>query len=436
VNVYLQALGCRLNEAEREDWARRFRAAGCTVVCSPEDAHVLVLNSCAVTIPAAKQSRQYARRLHRRNPRARLVVTGCYAQLEKERVAALVGVDQVVGNDEKDRLVELVIGEMAPANMPMMAQDLEDARRFPGARTRAFVKVQDGCRNRCTFCVITVARGEERSRPIEQVVNQIEALAASGYQEAVLTGVHLGGYGSDRGTTLHDLVDAILSRTRIARLRLGSLEPWDLPEGFFELWSDPRMCPHLHLPMQSGSDSVLRRMARRCSSGRFRRLATEARAVVPHLTLTTDLMVGFPGETESEFAETLTFAREVAFTNAHVFAWSPRPETAAARLRGRVPSEIVRRRSKVLHELAASMVEACLGAAIGVARPVLWEGRGAPLPAGAHRWTGYTDTYLRAQIDVPAGVDLENTITWVAPSAVIEGKRLLVLWPMDGSSVT
>jgi len=428
VNVYLQALGCRLNEAEREEWARRFCAAGCTVVRAPEEAQVLVLNSCAVTLPAAKQSRQYARRLRRRNPGARLVVTGCYAQLERERVAALVGADQVVGNDDKDRLVELVVAEMTTAAIPPPAAAPGAARPFPGARTRAFVKVQDGCRNRCTFCVVTIARGEERSRPIDEVVDQIDALAAAGYREVVLTGVHLGGYGSDRKTTLRDLVDAVLARTRIARVRLGSLEPWDLPEGFFDLWADPRLCPHLHLPMQSGSDSVLRRMARRCTSRSFLRLAAEARATVPALSLTTDLMVGFPGETEVEFAQTLAFAREVGFSNLHVFTWSPRPGTAAARMRGRVPPEVARRRSRVLRELAASMAEAHLREAVGVPRPVLWEGRGVPLPGGGHRWTGYTDTYLRAQTEVPEGVDLENTIRRVVPIGVISGERLAVRW--------
>jgi threonylcarbamoyladenosine tRNA methylthiotransferase MtaB len=426
VNVYLQTLGCRLNEAERESLARGFLAAGCAVVGRPEEAHVMVLNSCAVTVPAAKQSRQYARRLRRRNPRARLVVTGCYAELERERVANLAGVDQVVGNHDKDRLVELVIAEMPPSARSTMGKDPGDARPFPGSRTRAFVKVQDGCRNRCTFCVVTIARGQERSRPVEEVVEQIRALHTSGFQEAVLTGVHLGGYGSDRGTTLRQLVEAVLTRTRIPRLRLGSVEPWDLPEGFFELWSDPRLCPHLHLPMQSGSDSVLRRMARRCTSGRFRQLAAEARAAIPQLTLTTDLMVGFPQETEAEFAETLAFVGDLRFADVHVFTWSPRPETTAARLPGRVPQKVVRRRSRVLHEVAASSQEAHLRASIGVVRPVLWEGSGTPLPGGGRRWTGYTDTYLRAQTDVPAGVDLQNTITSGAPSAVIDGKVLVV----------
>ncbi|MBK9052985.1 MAG: radical SAM protein, partial [Chloroflexi bacterium] len=193
--------------------------------------------------------------------------------------------------------------------------------------TRAFIKVQDGCNNKCTFCVTTIARGEGVSRHLADVVTEIQALAGAGYQEAVLTGVHLGSYGHDFGnkTGLRDLVRAILTHTDIPRLRLSSLEPWDIAPDFFALWDNPRLLPHLHLPLQSGSDRVLKRMTRRTNQVSFRALVQAARAHIPHLNLSTDLIVGFPGETEAEFGETLAFVQEMNFTRLHVFGYSVRP---------------------------------------------------------------------------------------------------------------
>jgi threonylcarbamoyladenosine tRNA methylthiotransferase MtaB len=283
-------------------------------------------------------------------------------------------------------------------------------------RTRAFVKVQDGCKNRCTFCIVTVARGEERSRALAEVVDEIRSLAAAGYQEAVLTGVRLGGYGRDLGTSLRELVAAVLAETALPRLRLSSLEPWDIPAGFWALWRDPRLMPHLHLPMQSGSDSVLARMARRSSTQSFAALVEAARAAIPDLTLTTDLIVGFPGETEAEWGETLAYVQRIGFGHVHVFTYSPREGTRAALLSEQVPAPVKRARGRALHELAASMKQAHLGRFVGQTRAVLWEGVGEPIaPAGGepawHRFTGYTDNYLRVETAVPAGVALENRVT-------------------------
>ncbi|MFO1351318.1 MAG: radical SAM protein [Gammaproteobacteria bacterium] len=228
--VHLQTLGCRLNEAELERWARDFRSAGHTISASAAEADLVVLNTCAVTGEAARQSRQFARRLRRDNPRAKLVVSGCYASLHPQAAAEL-GVDLVVANQDKDRLVDIARAAFPFPPPPALAEtnaDTLSTRR----RSRAFVKVQDGCRHRCTFCIVTLARGAERSRPIADVVEEIDRLYHQGIQEAVLTGVHLGGYGSDLGSHLGELIQAILRDTRIPRLRLGSLEPWDLPADF------------------------------------------------------------------------------------------------------------------------------------------------------------------------------------------------------------
>jgi threonylcarbamoyladenosine tRNA methylthiotransferase MtaB len=420
MQVYLTTLGCRLNEAELESWARSFAAAGHRVVAGPEQADVMVVNSCAVTTEAARKSRKLVSGLHRHNPSARMVLTGCFAELEPQRAAGLAGVDLVVGNADKDRLVELVSEQLDDGAMPVLATEPDGQHLYRhGGRTRAFIKVQDGCRNRCTFCIVTIARGDERSRPIAQVVDEVNALAAAGYREAVITGVHLGGYGGDLGTDLAALVRALLADTDIGRLRLSSLEPWDLPPGFFELWADPRLMPHLHLPLQSGCDTVLRRMSRRCSTDSYRHLVAEARATIPDLTVTTDLIVGFPGETEAEHRASLAFAGEIGFGHVHGFSFSAREGTKAARLSGQLSGDRKRARSRELHALAARMKRAHLERFAGSERPVLWESA-----QGAGRFAGYTDNYLR--VETTATDDLENRITVARLEAIDEaGERLI-----------
>jgi threonylcarbamoyladenosine tRNA methylthiotransferase MtaB len=413
LNVFLTALGCRLNEAELESWERGFRAAGHAVVASPQSAQVVVINTCAVTAEAARKSRKLIGGLHRRNPSARLVVTGCFAELEPAQAAGLLGVDLVLGNREKDVLIARVADELDGPAMPRLASEPDGAHVFRAARTRAFVKVQDGCRNQCSFCVVTVARGEERSRTIEEIVAEVRDRQAAGVAEVVLCGVHLGGYGSDLGLELATLIDRVLRGTAIPRLRLSSLEPWDLPDRFGDLWSeaDGRLLPHLHLPLQSGSDAVLRRMARRCMAGSFARLVDRLRTDVPDLHLSTDIIVGFPGETDADFRATLAFAGAIDFAHVHVFPYSPREGTRAAELPEQVPAPVIRERVAELGALAARMKEEHLARAIGQTRPVLWESsERAAIGDGGRRFSGYTDTYLRVETDVAAEVGLRNRI--------------------------
>jgi len=424
VQVFLTTLGCRLNEAELESWARGFRAAGHRVVGTPLGAQLMVVNTCAVTSEAARKSRKLIGGLHRQNPAAPLVVTGCFSQLEPKRAAELAGVDLVVANTDKERLVDIVAREIDPAAMPVMATEPDGSHVYQArGRTRAFVKVQDGCRNRCTFCIVTVARGEERSRTIDDVVAEVRDLEEAGYQEVVLCGVHLGGYGSDLGTDLRGLVDAVLERTNVPRVRLSSLEPWDLPDGFFELWREPRLMPHLHLPMQSGCDAVLKRMSRRCSTADYARLVDAARAAIPDLTVTTDLIVGFPGESANEWRSTIQFVESIGFGHMHIFPFSPRSGTKAARLSGQLRGDVKRARSRELHALAAEMKAAHLARFAGSERPVLWEGAGDVADGGV-TWSGYTDNYLRAVATAPAGVDLENRVT-AALLGSVDGEALI-----------
>ncbi len=433
MRIHLQALGCRLNEAELESWAAQFEARGHLISPTPEDADVVVLNTCAVTQDAVRKSRQLIKRSHRSNPQARMVVSGCYASLQRDQAAETLGVDLVVENSEKDRLVEITSRELAIPVMPAIATEPGETSLFTRGRHRAFIKIQDGCRYRCTFCIVTQARGEERSRSTAEIVEEINRLVAQGVQEAALTGVHVGGYGSDLGSDLYGLIRAILEDTDLPRLRLASVEPWDLPENFFTLFDNPRLMPHMHLPLQSGSDSVLRRMARRCKTADYERLVAQARAQVPGFNVTTDVIVGFPGETDEEWRETLRFVEHIGFGHMHIFTYSPREGTKAARLPGRISKETQRARSRELHALAAELKQATLSSALGAEAEILWERPQETGNPAERLFTGYTPNYLRVQMRAPATLELENRITRVRLDALNPDGDAIVAQASDSS---
>jgi threonylcarbamoyladenosine tRNA methylthiotransferase MtaB len=437
MRVYLDQIGCRLNYAEMELLARRLHAVGHHTVDDPAQAQVIVFNSCAVTRDAGKAGRQRLRALHRLNPAARLVATGCWVTLEPEAARALPGVTLTVENAQKDALALLLEPWSAelddPADLARLHPDgtpfgelMDGAEQTPRqARTRAFIKVQDGCNNRCTFCVVTLARGAAQSRPLREIVAEVQQLAAEGVQEAVLTGVHLGSYGRDlqsgRPVDLKTLTATLLAETGIPRLRLSSLEPWELADGFFDLWAHwpGRLCPHLHLPLQAGSDAQLRRMARRCTVASFGRLVEEARAAIPDLLITTDLIAGFPGESEADAAQGLAFVEEMRFADAHIFPYSAREGTAAAAFADQLPTAVKKARARALQAVVERTGQAERQRFVGGVRPVLWERAhslwdAAPdvvnVPGVPQVWSGFTDNYLRVQLETPPGVDLHNQI--------------------------
>jgi threonylcarbamoyladenosine tRNA methylthiotransferase MtaB len=417
VRIFLDSVGCRLNQAEMEALARRLAAAGHQIVGRPELAERVLLNTCAVTREAARDVRRRTRRFHRSSPEAEILLTGCYASLEPEALLSLPGVDRVVDNSAKDDLLlwlDPAATEEPPAfELEPVMRQLREAGLGPG-RTRAFVKVQDGCDKRCSFCVTTLARGTGRSRPLDAVVDEVSALVRAGYVEVVLTGVHLGSYGRDLGRTrgLLELVAALLARTEIPRLRLSSLEPWDIPPDFFALWQDPRLLPHLHLPLQAGCDRSLARMARGTSKDAYRALVETARATIADLNLTTDLIAGFPGETEADFQESLDFVREIGFGRLHVFPYSERPGTAAARMAGQVPVPQRKARARRLIELGETMAADLHAGWLGREVEVLWEMGGIDALAGRNRrWAGYTRNYLPVRLE--SSEDLANRVTRV-----------------------
>lgn len=396
MKVHLRMLGCRLNQSEIDMMARQFQQQGHEIVSHAAQADQIIVNTCAVTHDASRSSRHLIRDLHRANASAQITVTGCHAQIAPDDIRVLPGVSRVIDNRAKDTLVEQITGVRAEPfdHEPVM----RGAHPGAAARTRAFVKVQDGCDNVCTFCITTVARGEGRSRPVADVVAEVRYLHASGYQETVLTGVHLGSYGHDLGNRdgLVHLTRALLKDTDIPRLRLSSLEPWDLSPEFFDLWDNPRVCRHLHLPLQSGCDATLRRMARHTSQSAFRELVQAARARVPDLNITSDVIVGFPGETDDEFAVSTAFIEEMDFAGLHIFRYSKRPGTPAARMKHHVREEVKKQRSGHLHTLAAAMEERFATRFVGSVSDVLWEHVGGATQDGFIN-IGYTDNYIRVR---------------------------------------
>ena len=413
MKVYLDTVGCRLNQAEIEQYAKQFRAAGHTLVASAAQADLVVVNTCAVTSAAASDSRGKIRQAARKGA-GQVVATGCWSTLNPATAAALPGVSRVVLNPDKDHLVSVVL------DLPQEIFEQEPLERepVPGARlrTRAFIKVQDGCDNRCTFCVTTVARGAGRSVPLELVLQDIRSALhedgedPSGAQEIVLTGVHLGSWGQDLSPSLrlHDLVQAILVETNTPRLRLSSLEPWDLDEEFFALWQDSRLCRHLHLPLQSGSAATLRRMARKTTPQSFADLVAAARKAIPGVAITTDLIAGFPGESQAEFQETLEFVSAMHFAGGHVFTYSARPGTAAARMPKQVPHALRKERNAALRQALEAASQRYSAGFVGQVLPVLWESATGLGPQG---WelSGLSDNYLRISAHAPR--QLWNQIT-------------------------
>ena len=412
MQIHLKTLGCRLNEAEIESWAGKFQEKGHKLIADPACADLLVINTCAVTQEAVKKSRQIIRRIHRNNPTAKLVVSGCYSTLDKKNINELPGIDLVIDNSEKEKLVDISLRELNLETMPSLSTEPGETSLFKRGRNRAFIKIQDGCRHRCTFCIVTIARGEEHSHTTNEIINEINKYHEQGIKEVILTGVHVGGYGSDINSSLYQLIKIVLDKTTIPRIRLASVEPWDLHEKFFSLFNNKRLMPHIHLPLQSGSDSVLKRMARRCKTKDFKSIVQKARDEISNFNITTDIIVGFPGETEDEWQESLKFINEVGFSHIHIFTYSKRQGTKASRLDNHIDNVTKKVRSKELHELTKLMRKKILNDEIGKEYFVLWESKD-----NDSNWSGYTEHYLRVELK-NSQENVENTISKIKVTGI------------------
>jgi threonylcarbamoyladenosine tRNA methylthiotransferase MtaB len=359
---YVKTFGCRASQADGAALESALSAKGLEQTRGAADADLVVLNTCTVTATADDELRQTVRRIHRESPEARILVTGCYAQRAPEEIAALPGVWMVAGNSHKTQIPELV-SSAAPYHGQIEVGDIFEQRDFLsspvedalGGRSRPNLKIQDGCNNRCSFCIIPYVRGRSRSSPAEQVIEQVRKLAAK-YKEVVLSGINLGRWGRDLDSRLRlvQLVRRLLDETTIERLRLSSVEPMDFSDELLELMaSSGRIAEHVHAPLQSGCDKVLRRMHRKYRPKHYAGRIEKARALMPECAVGADVMTGFPGETEEEFEESRAFIESLPFTYLHVFTYSERPGTPAAESTVQVPMEARKRRTHVLRDLAA-----------------------------------------------------------------------------------
>jgi threonylcarbamoyladenosine tRNA methylthiotransferase MtaB len=413
MRIFLDTIGCRLNQSEIEGFANLFRALGHQVVGDPAQADVAIVNTCAVTAKAAADSRKHLRRASREG--AQLVIaTGCWATLEPEAAQNLEGVHSVFVNDLKDRLVADIM-DVTPESISAIKVVREP---LPGdrGRTRAFIKVQEGCDNRCTYCLTRLARGPSRSRSLSDINKDIQAAIDGGAKEIVLSGVQLGAWGRDfdapRG--LKDLLTEILTYQDIQRLRLSSIEPWEFDLEMLFLWQDQRLCRQLHIPLQSGSDRILKRMGRPIRISSYQALVDTIQERIPEIAITTDVIAGFPGETETDFEVTQSVVREIGFAGGHVFSYSPRPGTPAFNMEAQVPTRVAKTRNAALRNVFEHTSKLYRDRFINTRMSVLWE-VSDQTPDGTWTLSGLTDNYLRVHAE--ADCDLWNTITTVRLTA-------------------
>lgn len=385
VRVALDCLGCKLNQAELEIMARQLAGAGYEVVGAEEPADIYILNTCTVTHIADRKARNRLRQARRRNPAVRLVATGCYAERAPQDLAGIEGVELVAGNAQKAEIVSLL--GVPPQGVPYDGIMPPDA----GRRTRAFIKVQDGCRSYCAYCIVPLVRSSLSCVPAGEVVAEVNEHVAAGYREVVLTGTEIGDY-HEGVTELSGLLQRILAETRITRLRLSSLQPQHITGELVNLWQDERLCPHFHLSLQSGSDGVLARMRRRYNTAQYSRAVAMIREALPDAAVTTDIITGFPGETDAEFFESYEFCEKAGFARIHVFPYSPRPGTVAIKLPGRVADAVKRERTRRMLALAEQSAARFKEGFLDRVMTVLWERQ-----AGGY-WSGLTGNYIKVYI--------------------------------------
>ncbi len=425
--VAIRTHGCKLNQADSDLLARQFMESGYRIVSSTAEADVFILNTCTVTANADAKARQALRAAKKANPQAVVVATGCYAQWSAQQLEKIEGVSLVVGNTGKEQLPSMVTG-LLEQGQPTDATILPDTAPvrhsresgnpqpapspvnlpFAAGRHRAMVKIQEGCNQVCAYCIVPKVRGRERSIPPETLVSQINQRVEEGFREVVLTGTQLGTYGFDLpDITLTRLLERILAGTGVDRLRVSSLQAHEIDPPLLELWQDPRMCPHFHIPLQSGSDTVLERMRRRYTTGRFADNVALVREFVPGCAVTTDVIVGFPGEGPNEYAESLSFAQAMEFADMHIFPYSSRPGTTAAHFVDDLPPWEKKDRVGRMMEVAERGFRAFRTRQLGRTRPVLWESK--RVDDGGITWQGLTDNYIRVYGKTDR--DLSNSIS-------------------------
>ncbi|MEW6081696.1 MAG: tRNA (N(6)-L-threonylcarbamoyladenosine(37)-C(2))-methylthiotransferase MtaB [Bacillota bacterium] len=405
--IAIATLGCKVNQYDSQALAEAFKAEGFEVVPFSSKADVYIINTCAVTARSESKCRQLIRKTIRRSPGSIVAVTGCYSQVRQSEVATLPGVCLVSGTQDRLGLVKKVRRALAgePLSMPVKGEtwDWEEAPvRTHQGRHRAYVKVQDGCDQCCSYCIVPVARGPSRSRPVGRVLDEVTRLEEAGYREIVLSGIHLGHYSGG----LTQLVRSVIAVTGSARIRLSSIEPEEVGDDLLDaMASNPRVCRHLHVPLQSGSDRVLGLMNRRYTSWEYLDTVKKARAAMPDLGLSTDVMVGFPGEDEADFQDTVSVVKAAGFSRLHVFRYSERPGTPAASMPAKVSPKVKEARSGMLQELGAELAMDFHRGLRGTRVEVLVEGVAGGL------LKGHSSSYVEVRFPGPPG--LAGSLVWV-----------------------
>lgn len=428
--IAFYTLGCKVNQADTASMENLFLRSGHQLVSFDGEADVYIINTCVVTNTGQRKSRQTIHRAIRKNPNALIVVTGCYPQTAAEEVKAIAGVDMIIGNQDRAQIVQLVEERLAhrqtdtldavhkltasTAFEEMAAGDITD-------KTRAFLKIQEGCNQFCTYCIIPYARGPLRSRSLESIRTETQRLISAGFKEIVLIGIHLGCYGKENpdGPTLYDAVKTVLDVPGVQRLRLGSLESVEVEPRLLTLMQeDARFCRHLHLPLQSGCDKTLQAMHRPYTTAKFKTLLADIKTKVPDIAITTDVIVGFPGETEADFETTCKFAESCGFSKMHIFPFSARKGTPAEKFAGAVTEAVKKERADILGKIDETMHKTFLQAMVGQNAEVLFE-----QPAGEDYFEGLTGNYQRVFVNC-GGKNLGGEILPVKITA-FDGEKLL-----------
>jgi threonylcarbamoyladenosine tRNA methylthiotransferase MtaB len=403
MKVAIHTLGCKLNQAESELLARQFIEAGYSIV-GGDIADIHILNTCSVTHIADRKSRHLVRLWKKRNPEALIVATGCYAERAPEELER-AGAGLVVGNVDKLQLLDFLEDNSLTSGCNHRAAVADKA-----IRVRSFIKIQDGCNDSCAYCIVPQLRGREQSLLANEVINEVKTRVTAGCNEVIFTGTKIGDYNRD-GVNLKELVKKVLADTEVERLHLSSLQPQDISPDFLDLWQSDRLCRHFHLALQSGSDSMLRRMRRRYSLDDYRQAVSLIRNAVPDAAITTDIIVGFPGESGAEFEDSYLFCKEMDFADIHVFSYSVRPGTLAARMPGQVRDRLKKERSQHMLDLAQSSARRFRKRFLGCELVVLWENKVEP---DTNIYTGLSQNYIRAYIR--RSEKLTNRILQVVPS--------------------
>nr|WP_300002180.1 tRNA (N(6)-L-threonylcarbamoyladenosine(37)-C(2))-methylthiotransferase MtaB [Tissierella sp.] len=401
--VAFHTLGCKVNQYETGAMEKLFEDRGYEIISETEAADVYVINTCTVTNLSDRKSRQFIRRVKKLNEDSVVAVVGCYSQVSPEEIEDLPFVDVIMGTTERNRIVDLCEMAKQESRKFNIVKDIRTNKEFEkleidnvNSKTRAYIKIQDGCNQYCSYCIIPYARGPIRSRGLEDIVEEAQALSLAGFKELILTGIHVASYGKDlKELSLINVIERIAEIEGIERIRLSSVEPNLIDEEFMKrIVATGKVCDHFHLSLQSGSDSVLKRMNRKYTAAEFKEKADIIREFMPHAGLTTDVIVGFPGETDEEFLETIEFVKEIQFSKIHVFKYSPRKGTPAADSKEQINGLVKNERSKTLISLAETLTEAFNSKFLGKKLEVLFEEEN---PARAGMYEGYTTNYIRVK---------------------------------------